>query len=1235
MPGVPIPLAEIDRAIPELRADLSRFRPDDLLPKLGGLLTVPNLHANTGRLEVIIHLAFRHSRGTKRANRRALERLVNGHVAGTPLAKLEDPVEDVFVTNVVSPVGNHRVFEGIWESADYWLQDVIRVISDPENPAWMQAVRRSVRALLVMSEAVAGRLNLKRFAMGGGIPKGLIALPPDDEIARRARALSFSTEHLSGLGIIPEELDPFIAVPGSDRGPQAISNSYLERHPVLALGGGGRVLVLPTGVSAAVRRFVVESFSRHGELAVFERSLRSLQASRAFNHALGRLEGEIVELPNAPSKPASLSLIDDLYCTFDRGLRAHVVLIHGDSRGLLDHGLAGPALVPSPAEADLDRYLQDCARHVVGLPDHRGGLTVLLIGGLGRGLACRLSPLPTDWGRVVLPIPDWLEFCWHEHGSILTLWKLKRQKRRAKEFGVEVFNVNGDLNEFAYWSSAGFRLVPGDFPLADGSVGSVHLATDFVAKYRQTLRAKHDHHAALRGNPDRWFEVDRLMLDSFFAEGRNVPIFASAESAQFGEILGLVETRRRAWWVRCVRPEHSWQRQLFYQIWDGLLSWLVRLAPLLEKEYPTLPSGPIDIEISHHGFENFAEPDVLNYGGADRMPKYSASSGRSAIDLSLSPGFLVLLNQPSNAGERSLLEAIARAGASLAGVDLTAQDAYLLVERVVGSDSARFLHVIAAETPREVLSHAPLPEPRMISSLDSADASLGLARLSARTDNREITGKSECTTFLHALVEGIWQEVRRALAELSLAPLVHRCLENLEALHRDADRWRLTAQALLGIYSRPDDVLAGGRARDSDRSRAQIAYRALIEMAVCTSKAGDGLVAGEQDLDWLAARISLLIDAASASDAIHSGLADARVRISPGLDVVTDRRFHGEIVVPYARGFFEEQFRGAAAAYADHFEQREEVTGTIEEAVDPQFAGAFLAEYRLSLSDFVTGVSTLESLAVERNAAVCEVDRQVAETLLVRNGLDSDRATAFVRMLLLPKRARWDEYPPTGFSQRDWYPWRFGRRLSCVARPLTPTGRGSETFAFGIAGLDESARYVVDRSASGQLNEDFFATPEMRSWIGTANDRLGNAFTTQVGEVLARRGWTTRRLVQMREFGAPERLGDVDVLAWSPTRGTVLAIECKRLRPARTISEIGEQLKRFQGDADDQLGRHIARGQWLRENNGILASHLGLAQVRLRSLLVTNTVVPLQFVKSLPVSRKDVLTINEVEELSP
>jgi hypothetical protein len=162
---------ETERLLPRLCKDLTRYDPKLTCATLGGLLTIPTLHANTLRLELLAHVCVRNAHGRARPTRRSFARWINKQLGALPLARLEDPVEDVFISNVVSKRGNHRIFEGVWESNDFWPQEVLEILYSAPNREPFIRLRGEIESLLVISDAVAERSNLHRFTMGSGNAK--------------------------------------------------------------------------------------------------------------------------------------------------------------------------------------------------------------------------------------------------------------------------------------------------------------------------------------------------------------------------------------------------------------------------------------------------------------------------------------------------------------------------------------------------------------------------------------------------------------------------------------------------------------------------------------------------------------------------------------------------------------------------------------------------------------------------------------------------------------------------------------------------------------------------------------------------------------------------------------------------------------------------------------------------------------------------------------------------------
>jgi hypothetical protein len=169
----------------------------------------------------------------------------------------------------------------------------------------------------------------------------------------------------------------------------------------------------------------------------------------------------------------------------------------------------------------------------------------------------------------------------------------------------------------------------------------------------------------------------------------------------------------------------------------------------------------------------------------------------------------------------------------------------------------------------------------------------------------------------------------------------------------------------------------------------------------------------------------------------------------------------------------------------------------------------------------------------------------------------------------------------------------------------------------------------------GAFQPNFGRTAEMQSYLGKMSDSLGNEFTQVVASRLGEHGWTVTTDVPMSRFGADPGLGDLDVLAWRVGDRRLLCIECKRLMPARTPSEILEVLTRFRGHAGDMLGKHRARVEWIE-------AHLKEVGKTVKAkfddheaspFLVTSAVVPMQFALRLPLEPGRIVPFAKLEDI--
>ena len=242
----------------QIAASLHEYDPKSVIPQVGALLTIPELQANTIRLETLVHLAVAYCDGNEIVPAAQIGKWLNNYLENSKIANREDPPEDVFIGNVGTPQGNRRIFNGISHSNDYFVQVVIDILADPKTPRECRDLLVPVSALMALSERVAERLGLQRWHCEESIPWGTIELPSATQLIDRARAITFTAEEFRGLGIRRDILEPFV-FHGDDKSgltTESTANSTLERCPIIDLGGD-LILTLPHAVSPAIRRCVV------------------------------------------------------------------------------------------------------------------------------------------------------------------------------------------------------------------------------------------------------------------------------------------------------------------------------------------------------------------------------------------------------------------------------------------------------------------------------------------------------------------------------------------------------------------------------------------------------------------------------------------------------------------------------------------------------------------------------------------------------------------------------------------------------------------------------------------------------------------------------------------------------------------------------------------------------------------------------------------------------------------
>ena len=1211
---------------PHIRRLANFFQKHDLqssVTQLGGLLTVPSLLANTLRIETALHLAVANCDGSRNLRLVEMHHWLNQYL-GDRIAIYEDPVEDVFITNVETHEGNRRIFQGIWESSDYFVQAAMNTLNSHKAPQECQNLLRPVFALLKLSDSVAERVGLQRWHSESSTAQDKIAVAHVTQKADRAPVVTFSDSELDALGINRHMLAPFIL---RDEDRQAlkteiIGNSSLERRPLIDFGDKV-VLALPHAVSPAIRRFILSELRRMGYLPAFSRALAAYQAKEVEVEVFKKLklENHISSL-KPPKFDEKTPPLHAWLLKYDINKYIHVVLLHDRLDLLEPYDLSGFMKYPQEMMEGLNNYLCKTANYCMSLPDCEEGMTLLVMGGLGRGFALGFNEWPEQWHLSNIWISNLLLIAHTPDQSVTRYLKGIKQRTWVEKEGVNIQVVNGDFNFFSYWRQSNYQIVPQELPLHSGSMLVAN--SDYIFSLREEVRNLVDRHV-LKTIDGVYVPAIRSSKGAYFQSVHDRPIYVSLPHLSSGIFAGAVETARGPSWLVMIRESDEKFPRFLYQIWEGFIGLYDRLVSEIEALYPNAPFGPVEIKLDVNDviFEDSIKSQIATRVSDFEVTVYPKQ--RTAV-VKFPSNFIQYFQQPENTGERVVVKSIAKGLISLhqeTNKDVEENVIDALLNKVISDPGLRVFHVFSSYDPIEPLKAKKNQYPIFVAQEDLAFSKLKLSEgCTSATTVGEINSKVECNEFLHKVVDKIWSQIRSQLKQLDRASVIREALRVHEAIIYDRDHWRRTAQAVQALYASEEDVVAISRGREAERVNTGIPARSIIEMAVCECPEIGGRQLSRWELDELLAKAMLLLEVARDSDAVENDLVTPRIDLHPNGEYTIDYEFQSTVIKPFLESYFSKGFEKAVQKYSELYENESyDERKRPDEIFPSEFIHAFRVEFGLSLDEAVEGISKLLDLAVEYDSVIVETTLGDIKARLISNSdLSVEASEAFVRSFGIFHRPKWDK-PPSGFMGKDIYPWRFKRRLSVTARPLFVFGeKDNDKVLFGIGTLKQSILNLLGSIDEGHLPQEFFTSAEMKKYVGKVNDEKGHAFAQFVANKLKENGWHIRNEVQMTELGASAELGDVDVLAWKPT-GAIQIIECKRLQLARTVAEIAEICRRFRGEAKDELDKHVKRVEWIRANATCLQRIVGFPPdpSNIDDRLVTNVDVPMTYLKSLPI----------------
>lgn len=1052
-------------------------------------------------------------------------------------------------------------------------------------------------ALLRISEAIAERARIVRYSRTDSTPRELITICVSG-MTESNRLVSFTDDELMVIGVNPTYLDPFVFEEehADLLMSQSIGHTALERRPLIRCSGQTTV-VLPTAIGVACRRFAIERAALANELGVFQSAFHGEQYREIF--LLGCAAWEIKFIEALKSDPSDD--FREFVGTFDDGGYVHLLFTPDDFEEVIQTGLV--------SKHELNDSIRERINYRAGRlaeqSDFRRGLTILVHGGIGRELLPLWGDFPSGWHQLYLSAPEFMFLGSESEFTAMRAWKILQQVDDLEEKGVVFPNLRGFFNLTAFAYHADFELVPTNM-----SPGIIYLHTDVMLPLRHRVRNALDLHAAIAPNGEGWISVQRETTGGFLGETRERPVFISPGAMAQRELRACVETPLRPWWVHCSKlPESAWHRGIAFHILELTLGWLAQLAFLFEERFSAMHTKPVTYRFRFPDIETITH-DNLPTLESPLAPEVVCNDEHIAIDCT--PRYLGSFLNPGNLGDRLMIASLVRGAYLFMGNSKLPDDKVEeLVQTVADSDNARYFQFTLGQTPQDIIyDRTELPQLRLLMPEDFAWSRLNLVRRAGYKRAPGSIPACQARAILAKAVDSVWERIRSRLIDLSRESVIERALLNFVAVQKEHRDWLRTSAAKLALYD-SSEVLAVANERAFRRDSAGLACRIIAEMAQCTSQYGVGSLCAKSDLDFFIAEVVALLECANYSDALRFGLATGTPTMEPngsfGFDPNTGQTVITLLIENRTRMFLE-----AAADQAIELEGENE-----RDVADSTFESAFIAEFGLTEEEYQQFVLRVTLEALENKTAHLRLRRtEVVYQLREVGAVDPERV---FNALTLRPRIRWDENNPVKANKRDWYPWRYNRRLSILRRPLVQLSTDADPVVLVIPSLLAGWLDNVEQAAYGRLPEELFESSEMAACIGRAADRNGHEFNRKVAKRFCELKWNTSKELKLTRLGGAADLGDIDVLAWRRESGLIYVVECKSLRFDRTCGEIGERLAEYAlGTVDGKrtpLQKHLDRFSFVQANREqlTLLTHIPIERIELRSALVTEKLVPMQY----------------------
>jgi len=967
----------------EFKPILKEYSAVEIVSIFASLSLNPEWQSSHYRLEKLISICLSFCKGNKKPNITLVQSVLDK--ASELFRDDEDPAESVFIETLWFEGEQYKINTGLWEGGIYQAQIFLDFFEQPElNNIKTTFIRNRLRAILKASDLIITSLGIAINEVGSESPIEEINYNNFnlDELIKSVRLTDFEESQFL----------PCIDVNHiSELYKQELGESDLDESPFF-IEKTSCTLLLPSSISACVRRqivkFIRENYSnKHLDYLFFNYQAKKIYEINLFK-----------KLPNISIVFHKIDGVDGWwYCDsaieFDKGYVFHFIFLCENLSSIDSHWFNRFSAIPEK----LSQYIQCSISNIKYKYIEKGncnrGCTIMVLFGYGNSFTGGLDfDTGNQWMVSHMGMSD-LDTISHDRDCAPhKVWRILESLEKLRKMKLELVNLNGFLNLYAYAKENNYCIVPHEEFQEVRDIQSIMLIIPLNCQSKVRQKVLKDTEKKKVYHPQQGFvNVVRGFADSLFTYNGKYNVYCPEKIDK--NILQCVYVYDDCeLWIEQTTIE-SVDFDFQYQCFEASLSWIEKIISTIKSFGLFIPD---DLKVWNISF------DFTDIGKIRDCPKPEKILSCFTNEL-ISPvlystfesEFIDGLRQEDNISEQALILSLV---SFICNVNHITNDENIknILNIIIGSTSARYIHGFVARQYRERF----IPdkaEPICIEQTDANNIKLDLG-WSCRDRNlgNVIEGKKECTEYLNTLVESLWEKTKQILQTLNRELLILTVLSNMEDLSHQKSRWERTIKANLALQKDKINVYDVANNKISLLNEASLYSRLVIEMAICECPLAEGKKAGILDIQELMCFASLMYHMGGLSEEIHYEATEPKLTISAFGDVLYDHEFHDKLLEPYAKEVSKIQLNSNIDDYAKHFLEPEPIDA-INHTLDDKFSNAWVDEFGFTIDDIREFIDSLEDEGFKREELIYQLSYQELLALF-----DSDRieiAKAIVKAL--------------------------------------------------------------------------------------------------------------------------------------------------------------------------------------------------------------------------------------------